>query len=451
MALFGLCRLMMMVASGVSVLDEPVVLMEQIRAGDTAVVTLDFKAQGDMRFSQGKETTTHRFSANGRFVFEEKLLDTSGKGEAAAPPKSLRYYRTAAVESLVAEKRTVMELREPVRLIVGELRQGRPFLFSPAGPLTIPEHEMIEAEAQLDPLVLGGLLPTEAVTRGAKWRPGDAVVAAVFNLSGVTKNQLDAELESFDDETVRVQLGGKIEGTASGAATERTITGHLVFDRARSRITQLALTQAEERAAGPTVPALKATASSTLRCNFAAPIERLNDQVLEKLPLDANAATEQLVYFQPEGRYRFYLPRGWRILQSDHRVAVLGFIENDQMVSHCNVVPAPTVVAGTHMKADEFRSQVQQALGKQFSEFIQEGEVTASKGYWIYRLAAAGSAGDLPVVWYYYLAAGPQGQQLVFIFRVPAPLVEQFGAKDLGLVGSLEFDQARTAANRKQP
>ncbi|MBI3461756.1 MAG: hypothetical protein HY000_01665, partial [Planctomycetes bacterium] len=49
-----------------------------------------------------------------------------------------------------------------------------------------------------------------------------------------------------------------------------------------------------------------------------------------------------------------------------------------------------------------------------------------------------------------HLVASPQGQQLVFIFTLSSGFVDQFGAKDLALVGTLEFGPVRTASSKKE-
>jgi hypothetical protein len=127
---------------------------------------------------------------------------------------------------------------------------------------------------------------------------------------------------------------------------------------------------------------------------------------------------------------------------------IFRLLEKGEFVSECHLLAAPTVTAGTHMKPEEFRSQVQQALGKQFQEFLQEGEVPGPKGYWFYRLAAAGTAGDQPAIWIYHLVAGPQGHQIVCIFRLHASQYDNFGVRDLALIGTLEFEPSKTAANQ---
>jgi hypothetical protein len=200
---------------------------------------------------------------------------------------------------------------------------------------------------------------------------------------------------------------------------------------------------------GPLGHALRVKATYNFRRNTEAEITRLNEKALEKLPLASNPATEQLVYAQPDGKFRFHFQRGWFVTLSNPQAAVMRLMEQGNFVSECHVLAAPTVAAGTHMKPEEFRAQVQRALGNQFQQFIQQGEVPAPKGYWIYRLAAAGAAGQQPVVWNYHLVAGPQGQQIVFIFRVPADQIDQFGVKDIAVVATLEFEAPRTVTNQE--
>ena len=428
---------------------DKITLREELRPGEMAVVSLEFKAQGDLLIPQGNnKETAQKFTAQGKFTYEEKCLpiEPDAKGVSS---KSLRYYTSSSVESVVESTRIAREVREPVRVMVCEVRDGRPFVFSPSGPLTVEEYELVEADATLDSLVLGGLLPGEPVAVGETWKPGDEAVAAVFSLAQVTENKLGARLESFDESSAKIKLEGHFSGMASGAKSTRIVVAQIVFDRTRSKITQLDLSHAEEREMGPLGHALRVKATYNFRRNAAAKIARLNEKALEKLPLLSNPATEHLVYAQPDGKFRFHFQRGWFVTLSNPQAAVMRLVEQGQFVSECHVLAAPTVAAGNHMKPEEFRAQVRQALGQQFQQFIQEGDVPAPKGYWIYRLAAAGAAGQQPVVWNYHLVAGPQGQQIVFIFRVPAEQIDQFGVKDLAVVATLEFEAPRTVTNQK--
>ncbi len=447
-ARIGLALSLFLFASSTLAGGDKVALREEFRPGETAVVSLNYKAKGDLLDSHGNnKPLVHTMTAQGQIVFEEKTIapddDPSG-----SPRRSLRYYSKSAIESVVDDRRTVLDLRQPVRLVVCELRKGKPFLFSPGGPLTSDEYSLLEADAALDSLVVGELLPTEPVAVGESWKPSDAAVAAVFNLSQVSKNEVVAKLEKLEAASARVTLTGKLAGVASGAKSQQTISGHFIFDRTRSRVASLDLTITEERSPSPIAWGISSQAGFVLKRKFDEPTPKLSDPEIEKLPLTAHAAIEHLAYVQPDGAFRFHFPRGWHVSQSTPKAAALTLMENGQFISECHVLAAPTVAAGTHMSTDEFRAQVQQALGKQFGSFIQEGEVPAPKGYWIYRLAAAGANGDKPVVWYYHLAAGPQGNQVVFIFRLHPDQIDRFGATDLSVVSSVEFGTPRTATNK---
>src|SRR5262245_4704024 len=116
--------------------DEKVVLREELRPGELAVVSLAFRAEGTLLVPQAEQKDkAQSFSAQGLFQFEEKIFAPqvdpgrdAGDAKGHATIKSLRYYSTSSLESVVDNKKVTRELRAPVRLVVAEVRDGRPFL-----------------------------------------------------------------------------------------------------------------------------------------------------------------------------------------------------------------------------------------------------------------------------------------------------------------------------------
>jgi hypothetical protein len=51
-----------------------------------------------------------------------------------------------------------------------------------------------------------------------------------------------------------------------------------------------------------------------------------------------------------------------------------------------------------------------------------------------------GREGDLGVVWYYYLVASPEGDQLLATFTLSQDHAKTFGEQDLRMVGSLRWN-----------
>jgi len=168
--------------------DDKVTLREELRPGDTAVVATELEAKGELR-----TPAVLKFAAQGRLVYQERILPAGSAGQGSVP-RSIRYYDQAALESTVEDRRSTMELRESIRILVAEPQSGGIFLFSPSGPITCEEKELVEGG--LDILTLSGLFPPEPVAVGQTWKPADAKVAAIFRLATIKTNGLTAALES---------------------------------------------------------------------------------------------------------------------------------------------------------------------------------------------------------------------------------------------------------------
>ena len=54
-------------------------------------------------------------------------------------------------------------------------------------------------------------------------------------------------------------------------------------------------------------------------------------------------------------------------------------------------------------------------------------------------MAIQGREGNTGVLWYYYLIAGPRGDQVLGIFTLGLDQQERFGDQDLRLIGSFEW------------
>ena len=85
------------------------------------------------------------------------------------------------------------------------------------------------------------------------------------------------------------------------------------------------------------------------------------------------------------------------------------------------------------------REQIPATDGRQIYRVMVEGQVEVGGN--------KGSA-TIPMNWIYYLAAGPNGKQVSFVFSVEPSLVEQLGTQDRQIVESLKFRSTNTASRR---
>ena len=89
---------------------------------------------------------------------------------------------------------------------------------------------------------------------------------------------------------------------------------------------------------------------------------------------------------------------------------------------------------------NQFRDDVRKSLGQRFVQFLGAGEVDGDPaGGFRYKLAVQGREGDLGVLWYYYLLASPEGDQLLATFTLAEEDAKAFGDQDLEIIGSLQW------------
>jgi hypothetical protein len=116
-------------------------------------------------------------------------------------------------------------------------------------------------------------------------------------------------------------------------------------------------------------------------------------------------------------------------------------------VAQCNLTAGPNAGKGRHQDLEQFRDDIRKSLGGRFGHFLGAGEVDGDPaGGFRYKVGVQGRQGELGVVWYYYLIASPEGDQLVATFTLAETQHKAFGDKDETLIGSIRWT-ARPAEN----
>ncbi len=137
--------------------------------------------------------------------------------------------------------------------------------------------------------------------------------------------------------------------------------------------------------------------------------------------LNPGPEREALLLNAPNGAYSLRHDRDWHIYWDDPRLTVLKRVERGEVVAQCNLAVGPNAGKGKHQDLNQFREDVRKGLGKRFAAFLGAGEVDGdTAGGFRYKLGVQGRQGDLAVVWYYYLIAGPEGDQLLATFTLAA-------------------------------
>jgi hypothetical protein len=401
-----------------------------------------------------------------RFIFDERIVESAGTGmvgaarvgqvdtaaypaERGRPLRAVRHVIEAGLAVNGEVRLTSTLIRPQVRLLVAERRErdGPVVVISPAGPLTWNELELVQGLG--DPLILPDLLPERPVAVGEHWRVRNSGAQALSEYDVVTSNTLDASLESADTDTARIRLTGHIQGAARGGPGKMICEGSLTFDRRSARIDHLDLNRVETRQAGPVEAGLDIKSTLTVNRQAAEPPAALSDAALAGLSLEITPARELLRLEMPGGTATLLHDRHWHMFWEDPKLIVLKRLNGGQVIAQCNLAPGPNAGQGRHQDTTQFRDDIRRGLKKRFVQFLGAGEVDGNPaGGFRYKVGVQGREGQLGIVWYYFLAASPEGEQLLATFTMAEDHVKAFGDQDLDMIGSLQWHKKLQPVSR---
>jgi hypothetical protein len=317
------------------------------------------------------------------------------------------------------------------------------------GPLTRSELELVEGPC--DPLALTGLLPAVPVEVRSRWKVSDMAARALSGYDRITTNGLEATLVAVDKDqgTATVRLGGEVRGAVLGGEGTIALSGSYRFDLKAGRIQTLKLDRAETRRPGPVEAGLDVKSAIEVTREPAEPTASLSDAAMARIDLDRETTNEArrlarrlLLLKAPDGRFSLRHDRDWHTYWDDHRLTVLKRLdEAGGLIGQCNLAAGPRAGKGRHQDLGQFRDDVRRGLGARFSGFLGAGEVDGDPaGHFRHKIGAQGRQGELGVVWYYYLIASPEGEQIVATFTLAATALPTFGAEDERLIGTFRWE-----------
>ncbi len=451
--------------------EQAVELREIVKSGSSTRVQIELKAQGLYRpglppasGADGAQMPKPReLEVQTRLIFHERIVpvgpdalvprsDSRAAKPSNDPPEggSLKVVRhvVQAAAAINGEVRpTAAVLRGEVALLVAERRdRGWPVVvWSPAGPLSWSELEVVQGVG--DPLALADLLPEGPVAPGDRWKVRDRAAKVMSGYDTITSSNLEATLESLDQNKARIRLKGRVEGSAFGGSGAIGCEGFATFDREAGRLDRLDLNRVETRQAGPVEAGLDMKSTLIVSRHTAEPPEALSDAALAGLPLGYSRESERLQITLPGGRSTILADRNWHIFWEDTRTAILKRLDGGRVIAQCNLMAGPSAGKGSHQDPAQFREDIRRGLKDRFVQFLGAGEVGGRPdGGFRFKVGVQGREGDLGVLWYYYLLASPAGEQLLATFTLAVDNQQAFGESDLELIGSLRWLPASTGS-----
>lgn len=381
-----------------------------------------------------------KLKVDGKFSFLERRLPAGGQDADAF--RALRRYQLAEADISIDGQKTVNQLPSNARQIVAEGTNTGIRVWSPDTRMSYLTTELLKSPG--DSLALAALLPTTPVEKGSSWEPPYWTLPMLTGIEAVSKSSLKCEVSKIDDQYIVFQVSGGAEGATLGAFANITIEGQIAWDRKAGHIRQAKITQTEKRTVGAVSPGMNVTATIYVDRQISGVKGGLTDSAVDAIPISPEPEQLALAFSSP-WNLTFACDRDWHVFHQTKDVAVLRYLRNGSLIAQCNVSPVPQAAAGSHTSEPQFQADIQTALGSQFRKIEKAEQIPTTDGRWLYRVTATGVARNVPMHWFYYLCAAPDGRQVAFVYAVESKLVEQFGGQDIAQVRSLQFLPAATS------
>jgi len=312
---FVITLLALVAFSGSSAAQETVTLAEKVEAGHLSRVEVNVKLSGKLAIptEKGKAPQLVTVTGQSRVSYDERVLPPDEPGML----KAVRLYRTVEFLRAVGDATQDAGIRPSVRRMVIIKSGGRRAPFSPDGPLTWGEIDVVRTDI-FNPVAIPGLLPGAPVKKGQSWKASAAAITELTDMEKLDSGELTVEFVGIAEvekkRVARLKIAGTVKGVNEDGPNTQTLEGTAYFDLDASCLCYLSLKGTHKLldGTGQTVGLIEGQFLMT-RTLSPKPPDELTDGALGLLGLKPTAENTLLLYDNPQLGVRFLYPRGWRV------------------------------------------------------------------------------------------------------------------------------------------
>lgn len=396
-----------------------------------------------------KETAT-QVPVNSRAVldWEERVIGFASDrtGHAAE-----RFYHEARSAGKVGKKDHLVQLRPQSQYIRIQRDEPRWVVYSPNSYLDGRELDLVKVPASS--LAIDALLPSTAVTSGATYQPDQQVLAKLLSLAAVQSSTVSGEVVEINDQTARIHLNGKVEGSVAGVPTTIDLVAKLVFDRQSACCTWLALAIREARDISKSEPGFEIAGTiRMIRKPMDAPVKLPATPATDMDRIPADRLYSELAS-APVG-FAVLMDRRWKIMTDVPGSSMMRMIQDDTGIAQCDLRPLGKMAAGVQLTLEALVGESRVSMGERFVEVLQSREEVNEAGLRVLRVTIQGAVQNVPVQWVFIHFSDDAGRRLLATMTVSNDHLETFAGSDEQLAASLRFlpldDETLDVANRPQ-
>ena len=369
--------------------------------------------------------------------------------ESASGIRSVRYYDECAANIDINGKASKSILPDANRYvlfnrIIKKNVVDRVAIASLQSRLTQKQWQLIDIPG--NSMIVDQLIAGKELEEGKAWEPNAEVLADILLLDSIEESNIEIKVTNVRGKLATISLFGNVNGVADDASCGVRVTGKLVANRTTKRVESVELTIRHKKDEGQVGPGfdvlIKIEADITPRN---AP-DRLTKSNITKIRGHRSISSD-LILESPLKTIQFVHDRRWRSVINSPELMVLRLLDDGQVLGQCNVIPMPRLGEADDYTIEDFKKNVQQAVGESGQLTDSRARKTTS-GNRIFEVEVTGEQSGVPLTWIYYHVSQSNGLRAMCIITTESELIDSVRGTELKLIDSLlirSADEARQA------
>lgn len=351
--------------------EEMLQLKEDFAAGYQYHVSSRVELSGNLSLPPDKgkgQEKALKVTGSSAIDYDECILNVSAQGEVE---KTARIYRRVELERKVGEQAQQNTIRPSVRrLVLIRLKQIE-VPFSPDGPLTWNEIDLVRTDV-FTPALLG-LLPDKAVRAGERWTAGNPAIQELTDLERIEEGKVDCTLEQVIEldkrRFAKISFAGTVRGVNEDGPNKQQLDGYVYFDLESRHLSYLYLKginfllDKEGKSQGSVEGRFVLTRQANIRQ------AELALETLKRVELEPTADNTMLLYDNTELGIRFLHSRRWRVAGVRGRQVALDETAGSGLM--LTLDPTDKVPSGA-----QFQAETRTWLNQQKAKVNRTGDLT---------------------------------------------------------------------------
>ena len=295
--------------------DEPIALQEKFTAGYQYRVNCRFSGTGKLPVPPEKGRPAGQIlelSGKSMLEYDERILDVDASGDVR---KTLRVFRQVEFQKTLGKDDFRMSIRPAVRRMVLLRERNMQAPFSPDGPLSLAEIEIVRTDVFAP--ALAGLLPANPVKPGDTWKASETAVTTLTHFEKIDAGAIECRFDEVTTQlgrrVARISVTGGVRGVNEDGTVRDEFDGYYFFDLQSHHLTYLTLKGAHLFLDKDFQESGRQSGTFTLSRQIDVQPPEFAPDALRATNLEANDDNTLLLYDNPDVGVRFEYPRAWKV------------------------------------------------------------------------------------------------------------------------------------------